>query len=178
VVPLERYVLHGETRWLPLLRQLGDPELLEGDKRACISLLSALPEDAHCRVEYSLWLDPGQRGRVLGIQALVAAGAAAACQTYVECRLPGLAGVQLDVPPSELLAHPSGLRVTDRVTHPTRRPGVEDEQRERTELVASLATPDHPDLARMPPEAQRLHLFLRQTQAQRLEVLRRREQRR
>lgn len=178
VFPFERYVLHGETQWLPLLMLLNDPEFLEGDKRGCISLLESMPEDASCPVDYSFWLDSSQGGRVLGVQALVLSGDASACRAYVECRLPRLAGARLDVPQSELVEHPAGLRITDKVTHATRRPGVEDEQREISELEALLATPDHPDLLLMPPQAQRLQSFLRQSQAQRLEVLRRRTERR
>ena len=178
VFPFERYVLHGETQWLPLLLQLDDPELLGADKRACISLLATMPDDANCPVEYSLWLDPGQGGRVLGVQALVSSGDASPCRKYVECRLPGLTGAQLDVPRSERLNHPSGLRITDKVIHATRPPSVEDQEREISALAASLATPDHPDLRRMPPEAQRLQSYLRQSQAQRLEALRRRTERR
>ncbi|MBA3548635.1 MAG: hypothetical protein H0T76_19290 [Nannocystis sp.] len=177
VVPFERYVLHGETQWLPLVLQLGDPEFLEGDKQACISLLSAMPDDARCRAEYSFWLDPIQAGRVLGIEALVPSGDAS-CRAYVECRLPGLASARLDVPASELNKHPSGLRITDKVTHAKHRHGVEDEQREIEQLTALLATPDHPDLVLMPPEAQRLQHFRRQRQAHLLKVLNRRKQRR
>ncbi|MCY1053545.1 hypothetical protein [Nannocystis sp. SCPEA4] len=178
VFPLERYVLHGETQWLPLLLQLEDPEFLAGDKRACISRLHEMPEDANCRVEYSLWLDPDRRGRVLGIEALVTAGEASPCRAYVECRLPGLASAQLEVPEDVFLAHPSGLRITDKVTHATRRPSVEDEERERAELTALLAAPDPPDLLTMPPEAQRLHRFFRERKAQLLAVLQQRGQRR
>lgn len=163
VFPFERYVLHGETQWLPLLLQLGNPEFLEGDKRACISLLSAMREDTNCPVDYSFWLDASQGGRPLGVQARVLSGDASACREYAECRLPGLAGAQLDLPQSELLKHPSGLRITDKVTHATRRPGLEDEERQISQLTALLATPDHPDLVLMPPEAQRLQNFLRQS---------------
>ena len=79
------------------------------------------------------------------------------------------------MPPSELLARASGLRITDKVTHATRRPGVDDEQRELSQLTASLASPGPPDLARI-PAAQRLQSLLRDSQARRLEVLRRRKQ--
>jgi hypothetical protein len=177
VFPFERYVVDGDTQWLPQLLQLGDPDLLAADKRACISRLEAMPEDARCRVEYSFWLDPAQ-GRVLGIQALVLSGADSACQAYVECRLPGLASARLEVPRSELLEHPSGLRILDKVTHAKRRLSVEDEEREIVQLTALAATPDHPELGLMPAAAQRLQNYLNLTQARRLEVLRRRKQER
>lgn len=177
VVPFERYVVDGETQWLPFLLQVGDPEFLAADKRACISRLEEMPEDAHCRVEYSFWLDPAE-GRVLGIEALVSSGAESACRAYVECRLPGLASARFEVPRSELVAHPSGLRILDKVTHATRRPGVEDESRAISQLTELVATSDHPDLVFMPAAAQRLHDYLRQSQLRRLEVLRRRRQER
>jgi hypothetical protein len=175
VFPFERYVVDGEAQWLPLLLQLGDPEFLAADKRACISQLEAMPEDERCRAEYSFWLDPAE-GRVLGVQALVLAGADSACRAYVECRLPGLASARLEVPGTELLAHSSGLRILDKVIHEKRRPSVEDEEREIVQLTALVATPAHPDLVLMPAAAQRLQNYLNHSQARRLEVLRRRKQ--
>lgn len=175
VFPFERYVVDGETQWLPLLLQLGDPDFLAADKRACISRLAAMPEDARCQVEYAFRLDPAQ-GRVLGIHALVLSGADSACRAYVECRLPGLASARLEVPGSELLEHPSGLHILDKVTHAKRRPSVEDEEREIVQLTALGATPDHPELGSMPAAAQRLQNYLNLSQARRLEVLRRRKQ--
>jgi hypothetical protein len=178
VFPLERYVLDGEVQWLPLLLQLDDPEWLEGDKMACVSLLDAMPENSACPVEYSIWLDPRQAGRVLGVEALVFADESSPCRAYVECRLPGLASVRLDVPQGVFDAHPSGLRITDRANHAARRPGVEDEEREISELLALLARPDPPELLSMPLEAQRWQQFFRLRRKQRLEALQRRKQRR
>lgn len=178
VFPFERSVIHGDTQWLPLLLQLGDPEFLADDKRTCIAHLAAMPEDEHCRVEYAFWLDSNDAGRVRGVQARVTAGDPALCRAYVECRLPGLASARLDVPASELGRHPSGLRITDRVTHAPRRPSVADEDREISDLTKSLATPDHLDLVRMPIEVQRLQAYRRQQQARRLEALQQRRQRR
>lgn len=178
VFPLERYVLHGEEQWLPLLLQFGDPEWLERDKRACLTLLNEMPEDGNCPVEYSFWLDPGQVGQVLGVEARVLSGEASPCRAYVECRLPGLASAQLDVPRDALVAHATGLRITDRATHVARRPGVEDEEREITELVALLAAPDSPDLLSRPPEAQRWQALFRLRRMQRLEALQRRKRNR
>jgi len=178
VFPFERYVVDGEAQWLPLLLQLGDPELLESEKRACIGALAKMPEDARCRVEYSFWLDPEPGGRVLAVQAHVPSGDEPACRAYVECRLPGFMAARLDVPPGPFLEHPAGLRIIDRATHARHRPSDADEAQEIAELTELLAAPDHPDLVLMPPAAQRLQHYLRQTQARRLAVLQRRKQRR
>lgn len=174
VFPLERYAIYGETQWLPLLLQFSNPEFLEHDKRTCIALLGSMPDDASCPVDYSFWLDPRQ-GRVLGIQALVLSGVTSSCRDYVECRLPGMARAELDVPQSELARYPSGLRITDKVLHATRRPTVEDESREISDITKLLSVADHADFLLM-PAAQRLQSFLRQEQTQRLDVLRHREQ--
>lgn len=178
VFPLDQYVLHGEEQWLPLLLQFDDPEWLERDKQVCLSLLNEMPEDASCPVEYSFWLDSGRAGRILGVEARVLSGEASPCRAYVECRLPGLASAQLEVPRDDLAAHASGLRITDRANHAARRPGVQAEEREITELAALLAAPAPPDLLSWPPEAQRWQALFLQRRKQRLEVLERRKQRR
>lgn len=174
--PFERYVLHGELQWLPFLLQLNNPEFLEDDKERCIALLSGMPEDANCPVEYSYLFNANQGGRVLGLQALVLSGADSMCRAYVECRLPGLASAQLGVPPNELAKHPASLMVVDKVRHATRRPSFEDEERQIAQLTLSLATPSPTDP--MPLEAQRLNDFLRKRQVQLLDVLTHRKQQR
>lgn len=164
--PLERYVIEGETEWLPLLLQWDDPSFLEGDKRDCLARLAEMPDDGTCPVEYDYWID---EGRVRGVEAIVFSEDPR-CGAYVECRLPGLLGATLDLPAGEFATRPVGLRLVDKVQHASRTPSPAERTREIEELTATAARADAPGSTGS-PQARRLRQYLHLSQEHRLEFL-------